>query len=392
MKSDMMTLLAFCMTSFYFFSCSSPANQTTATYDIGLVETKKITLPVDESTYYMTKCIYHFEEDGKEYLHFQNTEKRQYEIIIYDLESLSVTRKIPLEKQGPNAIPAIFGSKPWGDSKKFLFFQNSASRVTIGDANGKVIRKYRIQAPNDGFIAFFSASYFFTPSFIKDSVIYISPDVNPRMKKDDWIKTSMFFSLDLRSGDINFLPIHYPSVFNQDIECVGGGETFTYDYNYTNDRLVCSFTGYDSLMVTDDLRNVKWVDGKSRYLKSLRPEVGESSAGLQWLKEYNERAKYSHVMYDKYRDVYYRFAEHPCELGDDEYPMDNPKAREFSVIIFDKDFNIIGETKFPGNKYLYKMVFVGRDGLYISENNLANPDFDEDKLVFACFKLEDVKE
>ena len=72
-------------------SCSGPANQATATYDIGLVETKKITLPVDESTYYMTKCIYHFEEDGKEYLHFQNTEKRQYEIIIYDLESLSVT-------------------------------------------------------------------------------------------------------------------------------------------------------------------------------------------------------------------------------------------------------------------------------------------------------------
>ena len=37
------------------------------------------------------------------------------------------------------------------------------------------------------------------------------------------------------------------------------------------------------------------------------------------------------------------------------------------------------------------MSFVGRDGLYISENNLANPEFDEDKLVFACFKLEDSK-
>ena len=37
------------------------------------------------------------------------------------------------------------------------------------------------------------------------------------------------------------------------------------------------------------------------------------------------------------------------------------------------------------------MSFVGRDGLYISENNLANPDFDENKLVFACFKLEDSK-
>ena len=99
-------------------------------------------------------------------------------------------------------------------------------------------------------------------------------------------------------------------------------------------------------------------------------------------------------MYDKYRDVYYRFAEMPCELADNEDPYDEfvPRVREFSVIILDKDFRIIGETKFPGKKYFYKMSFVGRDGLYISENNLANPEFDEDKLVFACFKLEDSKE
>ena len=98
-------------------------------------------------------------------------------------------------------------------------------------------------------------------------------------------------------------------------------------------------------------------------------------------------------MYDKYRDVYYRFAEMPCELAKDEDPYSEftPKAREFSVIILDKDFRIIGETKFPGNKYFIRMSFVGRDGLYISENNLANPDFDEDKLVFACFALEDLK-
>ena len=96
-------------------------------------------------------------------------------------------------------------------------------------------------------------------------------------------------------------------------------------------------------------------------------------------------------MYDKYRDVYYRKVRHPYELKANESPFEDPTGREFSIIIFDKDLNIIGETKIPGNKYLYKMSFVGRDGLYISENNEANPEFDEDKLVFACFKLEDIK-
>jgi len=43
-----------------------------------------------------------------------------------------------------------------------------------------------------------------------------------------------------------------------------------------------------------------------------------------------------------------------------------------------------------GKKYFYKMSFVGREGLYISENNLENPQFDENKLVFTCFKIKNV--
>ena len=58
-----------------------------------------------------------------------------------------------------------------------------------------------------------------------------------------------------------------------------------------------------------------------------------------------------------------------------------------AVIVLNADFEIIGETKFPGKKYFYKKSFVGREGLYISENNLENQQFDENKLVFTCFKI-----
>ena len=36
-----------------------------------------ITLPIDENTYYLSKRIFQFEEDGKEYLFFGNFEKKQ---------------------------------------------------------------------------------------------------------------------------------------------------------------------------------------------------------------------------------------------------------------------------------------------------------------------------
>jgi len=373
-------------------SCSGPANQSTATYDIGLVETKKITLPVDENTYYLGKRIFQYEEDGKEFLFFGNFDKGTYEIILFEIANECVHKRIPLEKEGANGVPAIAGCKPFWDSKQFIAFQHNISRISILDGEGNVSKHY-FTDPGDGrFIRCSEGwSYSYQPSFIKDSVVYLSSGTQKsEMKHHEWSTLPLFSLLDLRTGKIDQSRLCFPPIFDQDIKRVSGGHEFAYDYNYNQDRLVCSFYGYDSLMVTDDMQQVRWYDGKSRYLKSMRPQLKDAGDSRQLIK-FRENPLYSRMMYDKYRDVYYRFAEMPYELQPDESPYEDPKSREFSVIIFDKDFRIIGETKFPGNKYFNKMSFVGRDGLYISENNLANPDFDEDKLVFACFKLEDLK-
>ena len=379
-----------------FISCQDSPKESTATYDIGLVESKKIVLPVDENTYYLSKSMFQFEEDDKEYLQFGNFEKRQHEILIYDIESQNLHKRIPLEKEGPNGVPAIYGCIPYFNSKTFLVSQHNIGSTTIIDGEGNVLRKYNIRQPQNRNRLWadcrYGLSFFYTPSFTKDSIVYFKNGIfTQRMNREVWKTLPMFNSLNLKNGQIHTLPINYPDIFEDDVRTpAGGGYEFTYDYNYKKERLVCSFSGYDSIMVTDDLKQVFWYNGKSRYLNRMRPKVYEAD-GLSWLRDAIESPAYHNIMYDKYRDVYYRIVELPYELKPNESLFDTPKGREFSIIIFDKDLNIIGETKFPGNKYLYKMSFIGRDGLYISENNEANPEFDEDKLVFACFKLEDMK-
>ena len=386
------------------FACQDSPKESIATYDIGLAESKKIVLPVDENTYYLSKSIFQFEEDDKEYLQFGNFEKRQHEILIYDLEGQNLYKRIPLEKEGPNGVPAVYGCIPYYDSKTFLVSQHNRGMTTIIDGEGNVHAKYNMRQSADsierrGFWVDcrYGLSFFYTPSFTKDSIVYFKNElfiqykINQRLDREVWKTIPMFNSLNLKNGHIHTLPIKYPDIFEDDVRTpAGGGYEFTYDYNYKQERLVCSFTGYDSIMVTDDLKQVRWYNGKSRHLNRMRPKVYEAD-GLSWLRDAIESPAYHNIMHDKYRDVYYRIAEFPYELKKDESPFDTPTGREFSVIIFDKDLNIIGETKFPGSKYFYKMSFVGRDGLYISENNEANPEFDEDKLVFACFALEDIK-
>ena len=60
------------------FSClASPQRKTNAERqnEVELVAEKQLAFPLDEQTYYLSISIYQFEENGKEYLHFENTRK-----------------------------------------------------------------------------------------------------------------------------------------------------------------------------------------------------------------------------------------------------------------------------------------------------------------------------
>lgn len=389
MKKQLLLLI---ILSIILYSCHNTPQSTIGSYEISLVESKKITLPIDENTYYFSKRVFQYEENKKEFLFFGSFEKGAYEIILFDLEKECVHKRVPLNKKGPNAVPTIIGCRPFMDSNEFIAFQPGMQRISILDKNGNILKYYSTDPKDGRFITYIDGiSNTFMPTFINDSIVYFSSrPQKPNMESHEWSNVPLFSSLDLKTGKIDQSLVCFPSIFKQDVKHLSMGWEFLYDYNYKQNRLVCSFTGYDSLMVTDDMHNIKWYNGKSRYLKRQYPKLYEAGNLLQTLTKMKENPSYCHIMYDRYRDVYYRFAEMSYELQSNESPFDDPKGREFSIIIFDKDFNIIGETKFPGNKYFYKMSFVGRDGLYISENNLANPEFDEDKLVFACFKLENL--
>ena len=374
---------------FTLVSCqSSPKNEAGKQNEVELVAEKQLAFPLDEQTYYLSKSMFQFEENGKEYLHFENTQKSLYDIVIFDIENRQIAKQIPLHKTGPNGLSAVFGSRPSPGAQYILVAQNNISRISSINDKGEVIRNYNFQTPESQFTSLHLGSYYNTPGFVKDSCLFLKIGIpKPDMKREDWPKTHMFASLDLRTGKVKWVPIFYPPIFKEEYENIDGGYGFSYDYNYKENRLICGFFGYDSLMVTDDLKHIRWYNAKSRYLKSMKPKLGNSMEGINAIIKLNENPRYWHIMYDKYRNVYYRFAEMPYKLAPNESPYDEPKGKEFSVIVLNADFEIIGETKFPGKKYFYKKSFVGREGLYISENNLENPQFDENKLVFTCFKI-----
>ncbi|MCZ4238092.1 DUF4221 family protein, partial [Staphylococcus equorum] len=74
---------------------------------------------------------------------------------------------------------------------------------------------------------------------------------------------------------------------------------------------------------------------------------------------------YGNLIYDKYRDVYYRFVYPETEVQPNDNAMDiwQLGRSKFSIMILNKEFEVVGETLFPENTYASNHFFIREDGL-----------------------------
>ena len=74
---------------------------------------------------------------------------------------------------------------------------------------------------------------------------------------------------------------------------------------------------------------------------------------LKWIWELSRCVKTLLLIYDEYRQLYYRMAYPKESLQEGESLSDMMQSGRirFSIIILDKDLNVVGETMFPENLY-----------------------------------------
>lgn len=95
---------------------------------------------------------------------------------------------------------------------------------------------------------------------------------------------------------------------------------------------------------------------------------------------------YGGILYDKYRDVYYRFLRKALPEKGVRLRWENKKV---AVVVMDKDFNYLGETELGDmNEFYPDNSFVTKEGLNVEY--VAPNDVEEKFLTFRIFKLKDI--
>ena len=374
---NILLLLLFCV----LISCKNEKSSNTYSYNLKASEIIK-SFVLDSDVKYNAFYLYTFSDDkGKEYLTFLNYRTNQ--ILFYDLETTDFLFKLNLNSEGPHGVV-----QPTGLYVKDLNHIYVSSYVYSGlmrvDTTCHIIQKIPYGITSKGYNvlpSYTPSSHPYIAPVIIDKKIYITQNAIDRFHPI--VDTPLSVVIDTVQKSCEDLPLTYGILTEKELAIkdprfsrVFNGKEFIYSFYVSEDIVVTSV----------DHSEVKKISVKSKYLDSpiVKQEVSERGPQLNL-----ELARYGDLIYDPYREVYYRFVYPKTTLEDNIrwWGKSVYGRKKFSVIILNKDFQIIGETLFPESIYNSYVFFVHKDGLYISREYQLTYGQSEDYMTFELFNL-----
>lgn len=332
------------------------------------------------------------EDSGKAYLSFKN--EVEPEILFYEMSSGNLVKRVVYGVEGDNAITGGFMGYRAIDFDHIYIPSMYVTTIFITDTTGTIKDKINFSQTdtNQPLIPFIPGLY--GTIEIIDGQFYILQTVNPMLREKALEDSPVSVVIDTMQHVVRALPMKFPQLITYKDFGTSAGNGEDYYRCFTGDNFVYSFY-YSELMYKADIRhqNVTSCPVKSRYIDKVEILRNSSNNQNAILKDRAEQANYGSVLYDKYRKVYYRVA-YPAstiEESDNYLKIIRSGKKNFSIMILDKDLNVIGETLFPDYTFNPHLWFVREEGLYISTNNEMNPNYDENQLVFKRVELNDVE-
>ncbi len=328
------------------------------------------------------------DDAGKEYVYFQNGILP--DLLIYDIHNETLVKRVKFEIEGPNAIEGGFSDGFMMTDCNHIYISSKVKpELYATDTADCIKRKMSYAETADGYKPESCCMDNGAFQFI-DGKLYLPQGVNFRFGKEVMEKSALLCRLDTLSGEVEALPVKFPKIGSSIHRGSPGNVNTDYQYCFNGQEFVYSFEYMDDLMVVNPLTHqVEYKVVRSRYIGEMKPFSTQSINDAVLQRELCEYPSYGKIIYDSCNKVYYRVAYVPQEIDKDVDALSLFRAgrKQFSIMILDEDFNVIGEHLFPSYTYNPQLSFVSKGKLYISLNNIMNPDYSDDVIRFQMVEL-----
>ena len=367
-----------------FFSCHSGKKVNPDSYGVKATDAQ-LAFPLDEKTkIYIYSMQAYTDANGEEYLVFQN--ERYLDLLFYNMKTQKLYKKIHCAYEGPDGVPKFSGFFVRNMDEIYVTHSNYDG-ITIINGEGKPVKTYRTKSKEGKGI---STTVAVANNLIREinNILYIPLGINWYYGGNlKFQKSNLCATLNLENKKIEALPLTYLDVIGKEDENI-----FTMVHSRCTDgeQFVYSFHDTEDIYVTDLAHTtLQKIKSKSKYLSPLEFKPKKRGYATADNCTSMTEPRYGNILYDPYRKVYYRiaFPKADIEKGINCFELSSFEGKNFSIIVLNEDFEIIGETLMPDYTYNPKLCFVRSDGLYISESHVLNPAFDENKLCFRKMEL-----
>jgi hypothetical protein len=344
-----------------------------------------VALQLDDATANVSYSYqYHF-AGGKEY--FFNLKMEDNTLQIFDFSSGEKIKSLQFEQEGPSGVGGLFGFHVQSLDSIFLFNPPFGSAFYLANSEGEVLKKISYQVPEGAGSAFVHNGFMISPPVLKGSKLAVNhrfPQNLRELTPEILADKTFGYQIDLETGETLYFNHFFPGDY-----LASGLKSLDFSRAQGKDKVVYSLFGDHRLYYASSFDStLKSVEAGSAFLDKTLPSFRTDMTSLEFQKYAVTSGRYGSILFDPYREVYYRFAflstaeasvEEIRSLGNDLMP--------FVVMVLDSSLKVITEKKFEPGKYHPDNVFVGKKGLYLSLQHPSNPDNKEDLMQFELMEL-----
>jgi hypothetical protein len=277
-----------------------------------------------------------------------------YQIIAFD--SKEVKFKIPLHREGPNAIKG-------NDPRDFLLLAKdkliviSKNRIYYINSNGEVTNSCLIEPNVDKGKGYdYKAVKLHLSYNATQNSIYLFADRGVVESKEN---SKVIIKFSLSSCKAKYLPVvtkaklpdlHYIDKARPNIY-------FTDNKLYLGNRITSELVCYDEVE-----ERVVWIKELNNPLPSKVPKFTGSKKNISDIFSYLVDQSYDEIYYDKINNVFIEKI----------YKKKDAKAKEWrlSAVIYDEDFNLLKEIEIPYNKLIRPIFIEYRNRIWLQHKNM----------------------
>lgn len=351
---------------------------------------KRIELELRENSRNLSKCIQYFQAENGEFLAVANNVSNSVEV--YNLGERKLSGEIFIKTEGKYSFYRNFGFIFKTPDSLILISQNP-QLIGIANKHGEVMITLPYGTDTEGNRTQMTTPYSIGaqgPILENNRLLlnqfYRADNSNGLFTKELQEDSYLIAEVNLETGECRRKPLKYPE------EQIGKNIVGMYVRRVAgwDNSLVYIFSNIDGIFITRNRLNFEKCVLEMNYNLSLpdrdKESINDVQAGMRYTISHDEIVD---ILYDAFRECYYVFVRKRSKDSTNELNIKFLYPDCF-ILILDKNLKHMGEVFLPDNTYSFKMKFITPEGLYISEDHLNNPSFDENYMSFRLFKLVEI--